>query len=64
MSLDATKLTTTTRHYRDKDSKALKSFVTCITCVVLLSSSLSKLNDFIRILDTIHTVMIFYSIYW
>ncbi|KAN0135267.1 hypothetical protein V8E53_006832 [Lactarius tabidus] len=34
-------------HYRDKDSKALKSFVTCIT-----------------ILDTIHTAMIFYSIYW
>ncbi|KAN0128876.1 hypothetical protein V8E53_013249 [Lactarius tabidus] len=34
-------------HYRNKDSKALKSFITCIT-----------------ILDTIHTAMIVYSMYW
>ena len=52
------------RNCWNKDSKALKFFIACIVCVILQSSSLSKLNDCIRIMAATQTAVNVYSMYW
>lgn len=55
---------TSFRHYRKRDSKALIGFVGLLLYVGSYTYQRVPHNTFLSVLDTLHTILCVYMMYW
>jgi hypothetical protein len=51
-------------HYRGRDPMTLKAFIAFLLYVEHILSTCLGDNGFLSILDTLHTILCIYSVYW